>query len=160
MDFDAPGVLLVRPADPRPELGAARHAARVVGSLRAVFPNGFSLTTTITLAALTNGHVVRFIPIDYHPRIGRSKIHPLRDPLEFVQLILRTVLYFDPLRVFVPVSLALLAASVLVGGISWALATFWGKGRFLDSTTIILFVSALQMLAIGVLADLITKRIK
>lgn len=119
-----------------------------------VFPDGFSLTTTLTLAALTNGHVVEYLPINYHARVGRSKIRPIRDTMNFIRLILRTVLYFDPLKVFVPLTLALWAAAVGVGGLSWL------HGRLMDVTTIVLFMTGLQMLAIGALADLITKRLR
>jgi len=118
-----------------------------------LYPDGFSLTTTITLAALTNGYAVRHVPIEYRRRIGRSKIRPVRDTLSFVQLILRTVLYFDPLKVFVPLSLLLLLASIIVGLASKL------SGEFMDVTTTALFVTGLQMLAIGALADLVTKRL-
>jgi len=117
------------------------------------YPNGFSLTTTVTLAALTRGYRVRYLPIEYHHRVGTSKIRPIRDTLNFTQLILRTVLYFDPLRIFVPVSLALVIASAAVGVISKLM------GEFLDTTTILLFAASLQVLAIGMLADLINKRL-
>jgi glycosyltransferase involved in cell wall biosynthesis len=124
------------------------------------YPDGFSLTTTITLAALTNGWRVKYHDIDYHHRVGASKIRPIRDTVGFTQLILRTVLYFDPLKVFVPAALALFALSVLVGAGSWALAKWMGIGQFMDVSTVVLFVAAVQMLAIGALADLITKRLE
>ena len=118
------------------------------------FPDGFSLTTTITLAALTNGLSVRYVSIDYRARVGKSKIRPIQDTLGFIQLILRTVLYFDPLKIFVPLTLLLWLVGLIVG-LSSKLA-----GQFMDVTTTILFVTGLQTLAIGMLADLITKRMK
>lgn len=124
------------------------------------FPDGFSLTTTVTLATLTSGCRVKFVPIDYHHRVGKSKIRPIRDTLNFVKLIIRTVLYFDPLKVFLPVSMALLLASLLIGGGTLALSAIWGIGHFLDVTTLVLFVTGLQLLAIGALADLLTKRMR
>ena len=63
-------------------------------------PNGFSWTSTITLAMLTNNYQVKYTPIAYHKRSGRSKIRPIRDTLNFLQLIIRTVVYFEPLKVF------------------------------------------------------------
>lgn len=124
------------------------------------FPDGFSLTTTITLAALTNGHRVKYIPINYHHRVGQSKIKPIRDTINFTKLIVRTILYFDPLKVFLPLSFYLFLAAMLIGGGSLFIATFFDKGEFLDVTTLLLFVTSLQMLAIGALADLITKRMQ
>ncbi|OPZ16486.1 MAG: Undecaprenyl-phosphate 4-deoxy-4-formamido-L-arabinose transferase [candidate division BRC1 bacterium ADurb.BinA364] len=121
------------------------------------FPDGFSLTTTITLAALTNGYDVRYEPIEYARRVGRSKIRPIRDTLNFVQLILRTVLYFDPLKVFVPLSLALFAAAAGLSVFSIVRAVFF-EGRVLDASIFIFFTGGCQTLAIGALADLIVKR--
>lgn len=118
-----------------------------------LLPDGFSLTTTITLAMLTDGHKVAFHPIDYRRRKGRSKIRPIRDTLNFFQLIIRTIMYFDPLKIFFPLSLMLLLASALVLVISYFFAR-----QVMDITTIIFFVGALQMLAIGLIADLIVKR--
>ena len=120
-----------------------------------LLPDGFSLTTTITLAMLTDGHKVEFHPIDYRKRKGRSKIRPVRDTLNFFQLIIRTIMYFDPLKIFFPFSLMLLLASALVLVISY----FFDR-QVMDITTIILFVGAIQMLAIGMIADLIVKRDK
>ncbi len=44
-------------------------------------PDGFSCTSTATLASLNCGHAVVFLPVKYGPRsaAGRSKFHPLWD---------------------------------------------------------------------------------
>ena len=67
-----------------------------------LLPDGFSFTTTITLAMLVNGYRVAYEPIDYHARVGRSKIQPIRDTLRFMRLVIMIGLYFAPLRVFMP----------------------------------------------------------
>ncbi len=82
----------------------------VVERFLKILPDGFSFTTTITMAMMTNRYNVVFVPISYSARIGKSKIQPIRDTLRFIQLILRTGMYFAPLRVFGPVILLLLAA--------------------------------------------------
>jgi len=82
-----------------------------------LLPNGFSFTTTITLAMLNNGYLVGFVPINYFQRIGDSKIHPIKDTYNFVILVLRISLYFRPLKIFIPMSLLLLLLSVLWGGL-------------------------------------------
>lgn len=121
-----------------------------------LYPEGFSLTTTITLASLTSGRRVQYIPIEYHPRVGSSKIRPIQDTLEFLKLIIRTVLYFDPLRIFLPLGLILILAGILVGVGSKILPPH----KLMDVSTLLLFVSGVQVLAIGALADLITRRMK
>ncbi len=119
----------------------------------AILPSGFSFTTTITMAMLCNERKVAWIPINYSERTGRSKIRPVRDTLNFLILITRTILYFNPLRVFLPVSLlagALFGASLVYD--IWIL-------RNLTEKTLIFLFGAAQLLAIGVLADLISKRL-
>jgi glycosyltransferase involved in cell wall biosynthesis len=119
-----------------------------------LLPSGFSFTTTITLAMLTNGYPVRFEAIDYEHRAGQSKIKPIRDTLNFIQLIIRTVMYFDPLRIFVPLSLFLILASAVVLVLSIALTE-----QVMDVTTVVLFVAGLQMLATGMIADIVDRRL-
>ena len=117
-----------------------------------ILPDGFSFTTTITLAALTNGHRVKYIPIDYHKRIGKSKIRPIRDTLNFFQLIIRTVLYFDPLKIFIPLSAILFLLGLAVFIYSYSFAP-----EVLDTTTAIFIISSMQILAVGLIADLVVK---
>ena len=118
-----------------------------------LLPDGFSFTTTITLAMLTNNYIVEFIPIEYKIRSGRSKIRPIRDTMNFIQLILRTVLYFDPLKIFLPISVLFFVASIAVLILSYLFTP-----KVMDITTVILFISGVQILAIGMIADLIDKR--
>lgn len=120
-----------------------------------ILPGGFSFTTTLTLAMLTTDREVRFVPINYLKRAGRSKIRPIHDTLNFLQLILRTVLYFNPLRIFLPIAIFFLLASIGVLVYS-ALA----MEKILDTTVTILFVAFVQMLSIGMLADIVDKRNK
>ena len=127
----------------------------VVEKYLGILPDGFSFTTTITLAMLANGYLVRYIPIDYRKREGKSKIKPIRDTLNFIQLIVKTVLYFEPLRVFTPLSMVFIFASLGV-----LLYSFFFKPQIMDITTLVLFVTGVQMLAIGMLADLINKRLR
>lgn len=125
-----------------------------------LFPNGFSLTTTITLATLVDGLRVKFHPIPYHRRVGASKIKPIRDTLNFIQLIFRTILYFDPLKIFLPISLLLFLLGACLGLGTLALNLAGVIEHPWDVTTALLILGAIQMLAIGGLADLIVRRLK
>jgi len=138
-----------------PDLNSGLRAMKkdVVMKFIHLLPDGFSFTTTITLAMLTNNYTVEFIPIEYHTRSGRSKIRPVRDTLNFLQLIIRTVLYFDPLKIFLPISAFFFIASIAVLILSYLFTP-----KIMDITTVILFISGVQILAIGMIADLIDKR--
>lgn len=116
-------------------------------------PPGFSLTATLTLAYLSEGLAVEYVPIDYLPRPGRerSKIRPLRDTLSILLTIVRTITYFNPLKVFLPASAVLAAAGMLI--------LFYGvlAHNILDGTIAVLLVSAVQMLVLGLVADLVAR---
>ena len=117
-----------------------------------LLPNGFSFTSTITLAMLTNNYDVCYVPIDYYKRSGKSKIRPIRDTLNFIQLTIRMVLYFNPLKIFLPLCLPLI---LLGGGLIAYQAIFL---RNITSVSIIISLAGIQLLAIGMIADLIDKR--
>jgi glycosyltransferase involved in cell wall biosynthesis len=116
-----------------------------------LFPSGFSLTTTITLALLCNGYAVRYVPVDYYRRTGSSKIRPIRDTYNFFLLVIRTIMYFDPLRVFAPVALVLLLA-----GIVFAAYEIYVFHNITTAAAIFLF-AGVQTGILGLLADLIVK---
>ena len=117
-----------------------------------LLPSTFSFTTTITLAMLCNDYSVKFHPIDYHQRIGKSKISPIRDTANFVLLIIRTVMCFNPLRVFLPLSFLLMLL-----GICWAGYTAVAIHNITDSGILVILTSII-IGAMGLLADLIVKR--
>lgn len=122
-----------------------------------IFPKGFSLTTTITLAALTNNWRVNYHSINYLPRVGRSKIKPVRDTINFAMLILRTTILFDPLRVFIPLSLILFITSIILAIFSIVLYIISLGNDIGPLIAISLFIASLQLLALGGIADLIIR---
>ena len=141
---------------PIPDLNSGLRAFRrdFVLAYRPILPQGFSFTTTITLAALTNGHRVDYVAVDYARRAGRSKIRPIHDTLAFTSLIVRTVLYFNPLKIFYPVAAAL--GLLVVGSLYYDV--FIEQVPNLGDKTVLLFVATVQILSVGLLADLIEKR--
>ena len=117
-----------------------------------ILPDGFSLTSTITLAAMTNGYRVLYKKIDYADRKGSSKIRPISDTLNFLILIIRTVLLFRPLKVFVPLFFLLF----IPGFVLFLLRVFIGEGYAISS--MILLLASLQVLTVGMLADLVDRK--
>jgi glycosyltransferase involved in cell wall biosynthesis len=116
-------------------------------------PSSFSFTTTLTLALLTSEYRVCYVPISYHKRVGRSKINPIKDTLNIAGLIVRTAMYFAPLRVLLPISGALLLLAVIV-----LLGSQLLTGRIMDVTVIVITMAALQVAVVALVADLIEKR--
>jgi glycosyltransferase involved in cell wall biosynthesis len=139
---------------PIPDLNSGLRVFRksVVEKFLKILPDTFSFTTTITLAMLTNNYIVHYEPIDYRYRVGQSKIKPIRDTLRFVQLILRTGVYFAPLRVFLPL------ATVFFSGCMFTLIQDIFVREDLTERTLILFIAATQTAMFALLADMIDKR--
>ena len=116
-----------------------------------ILPDGFSFTTTITIAMITNNFNVKYIPIDYEKRIGKSKIRPIYDTLNFISLITRMVIYFKPLRVLMPIGLTLLTIDLVkiiydIQNYDWHIAT----------STILLGIIAFNTIILALVADMIT----
>ncbi|MCK4648235.1 hypothetical protein KAT51_01805, partial [bacterium] len=110
-------------------------------------------TATITLAFLSDDYSVKYIPIDYRKRKGRSKIRPLRDTWGFLLLIVRTIIYFNPLKVLLPVAFFLFLLGIVV--------LFYSKfvlQQVMDITVILLIVISLLVALLGLIADLVVKR--
>lgn len=141
---------------PIPDLNSGLRAFRreLVLRYRAILPQGFSFTTTITLAALTNNHRVDYVEIDYASRSGESKIRPIKDTLGFTALIIRTVLYFNPLKVFYPIAFVL--GLIMMAALYHDL--FVEESPNLGDKTVLMFVAVVQLLSVGLLADLIDKK--
>ena len=123
-------------------------AVQFVGHL----PEGFSCVTTITMLFLMNGYSVRYKPVEYRPRSGRSKFHWLADTRRYVLQVVRMMLSHDPLRVFMP--LAAILGAVFAAKLGYDLT---GKDLRVASNTLLLGFAALQTLAIGLLADLVVR---
>jgi len=117
-----------------------------------VLPNTFSFTTTQTLCMLRNQFDVRYIPISYNARIGKSKIKPITDTLRFTQLILRTGMYFAPLRLLLPVVMVL--GLIFVGSLAYDIFAI----QNLTDKTVMLMLFTMNTLIFALLADMIDKR--
>jgi glycosyltransferase involved in cell wall biosynthesis len=110
-----------------------------------LLPQGFSFTTTITLAAACNGHPVEYLPIDYRARLGTSKIRP-RHAFDFTLLIVRTIVFFNPLKVFLPLGAVLALAGL-------AKFAYDITRDNLSESAVLGMLGALVVWAVGLLAD-------
>jgi glycosyltransferase involved in cell wall biosynthesis len=135
-----------------PDLNSGLRAFKrdlVVGYFR-LLPSGFSFTTTLTLAMLTNDYNVIFIPVNYYERTGRSKIRPVRDTMNFFSLVIRMVLSFRPLRVFVPVTALFILISTIK--VIYDIRTY---DFHIATSTVVLVTLTFQLLVLGLIADLV-----
>jgi len=118
-------------------------------------PKGFSCVTTLTMSFLGNGYSIAFFPIQYFPRAGRSKFHWLKDTRRYILQVIRMTLSYNPLKVFLPIGLILLAAGFIKLGYDWSNRDFR-----LAANTLLVFFAALQVITVGLLADLVVRATK
>ena len=117
-----------------------------------LLPPGFSCVTTITIAFLSNQHDLRYIPIDYAKRSGKSKFRFVSDAYRYILQVLRMVMYFNPLKVLMPVALTLLGIGIAKGIFDLVVHPL----RFAVNTVLI-FVTGLIIASLALLADLIVR---
>ena len=136
---------------PIPDLNSGLRVLRksLVQKFQHLLPSGFSFTTTITLALLCSECYVIYHPIEYHKRVGDSKIRP-KHAYQFLLLILRTVIYFNPLRVFLPLGAVFFLAGLAKLVYDIMLAN-------LSESAVMAILTAVILWSVGMLADQISK---
>jgi len=129
----------------------AFHREKIARFLH-LYPNGFSFPATSTMAAICAGYDVAFVPIDAYRRTkGESKIRLLKDGLRFPALALRLINMFNPLKIYIPVSIVLFA-----GGLGWTVRTYWLSAQ-MSAAAAGLFIIGVLALFMGFLADQISR---
>ncbi|MFS2033151.1 glycosyltransferase [Polaromonas sp. CT11-55] len=116
-----------------------------------LLPNGFSYPTTITMSFFRAGYGVAYVPI-HSPRrnSGASHIHPLRDGLRFLLIIIKIGTLFSPQKLFLPIS-----AGFFLTGLAYYLYTYMTAGRFTNMSAL-LFISAVFTFLIGIVSEQIS----
>lgn len=117
-----------------------------------LLPAGFSCVTTLTMSFLSNGYAVRYAPIDYAPRSGRSKFHWGRDTARYLRQVIRMVLLWNPLRFFAPVGSLLGAAGL--AKLAYDLIT---KDLRVTTNAVVLLLTAAAVLIVALVADLLVQ---
>src|SRR5262249_3164190 len=137
-----------------PDLNSGLRAFRRAVALPylRLLPPGFSCVTTITLACCCNQHDLRYVPIDYAKRSGTSKFRFVTDAYRYILQVLRMVMYFNPLKVLMPVALLLLGLGIAKD----VFDTVVHPLRFAVNTVLI-FVTGLLTPSLALLAALIAR---
>lgn len=112
----------------------------------------FSYTTSLTLAFIMNSRFVTYVPIDYYPRIGPTKVRLFKDSLKTLQYISEAAVFYNPVRIFGAMSLLLVVFSMLLLAANIFIRS---NGMFLLSVGSILV--SMVIFAMGLLAVVLTK---
>ncbi|MDE0268321.1 MAG: glycosyltransferase family 2 protein [Acidimicrobiaceae bacterium] len=118
-------------------------------------PVGFSCVTTITMMFLSNGYSVSYLPITYERRSGRSKFRWWSDTRRYILQVVRMVLSHEPLRFFMPITTIL--GVVFAVKLGYDLTS---KDFRVATNTLLLGFACVQILAVGLIADLVVRTSK
>jgi glycosyltransferase involved in cell wall biosynthesis len=137
-----------------PDLNSGLRAFRRQVSLPylRLLPPGFSCVTTLTLAFLSNQHQVDYLPIQYAKRSGTSKFHFIRDAYRYLLQVLRMVVYFNPIKVLMPLALTLLTVGSVKAVVDMVQYFFR-----VTTNAMLLIVTGLIIASLALLADLIVR---
>jgi polyisoprenyl-phosphate glycosyltransferase len=114
--------------------------------------DGFSFTTTITLIYLLTSKTVGYVQIPYHKRIGRSKVKIIRDSMRTMQYITEVTATYNPLKLFLLISVLLTILSLLF--LIYAAIDTNGMALI---TSAVFFTGACIVFAMGLIADPVGK---
>lgn len=118
-----------------------------------MLPDGFSFTTTITLAMHLSHLRVVYVPIEYRQRVGKSSIRPVSDTIRIFSQVFRTVAYFRAFRVFSAIATTMLAAAAGLAAATWALS-----GAVWQIPTAALAITGALFFGMGLIGDLVNAR--
>lgn len=137
-----------------PDLNSGFRAFRreVADQFLYLLPRGFSCVTTLTMAFLSNGYSIRYVPIDYAPRVGESKFHWWRDTRRYLLQVMRMVLMHEPIRFFGPPS-----ALLFLAGTGKLIYDLIDKSFRVGTNTIVILGLALALAGVGLIADLMVQ---
>jgi len=140
-----------------PDLNSGLRAFRRDVAMQYVhhLPAGFSCVTTLTMSFLANGYQVKYVPIDYFPRAGESKFHWWRDTKRYLLQVVRMTLSYNPLKVFLPLGIALLLV-----GLGKLIFDLFDKDFRIAANTLLILLASLQAITVGLLADLVVRATK
>lgn len=114
-------------------------------------PNGFSFSTTSTLAFMKEGYNICTFPIVVEERVGRkSSVKFFKDGPKTLMLLLRIIMLFNPLKIFLPASLIAGITGIAFGLYGYIIADRFSNGA------IILITLGMILFFIGLIADQIS----
>ncbi len=142
------GQYLVEQKLPDYNSGFRGFRREIIAGMLHLMPNGFSFSTTSTLAFLKEGYNIGTIPIEVSARIGRkSNVKMVKDGSKTLLLLFRIIMLFNPLKIFFPASIITFLAGVGFGIVGFILYDRFSNGA------VVLTMMGMFLFFIGLIAD-------
>lgn len=134
-----------------PDLNSGLRAFRRSSLLEilSLLPDGFSASTTSTIAMFRMGYAVHYVPISANIRRGsRSSVRFFKDGFSTLMLIINLTALFNPMRVFLPLAFFFIALS-LGYFIYYAMAV----RLHVTSLMVLLFITGVLLFFMGIVCE-------
>jgi len=113
-----------------------------------LLPSGFSFSTTSTFAFLKSNRRIKYVPIAMRKRVGKSSVKQFRHGFQTMMLMLRLIVLFEPLKVFLSTSFLL-----FVLGCASLVHNIVRNSANITDVTVLLLISSLLIFFLGLLTD-------
>lgn len=117
-----------------------------------LLPNTFSYPSTLTMALSRCGHSIAYVPIRLKPRMSKSKINLFSDGVRFILIMMRIAVFFNPLRIFIPISLLCLGT-----GLGHATFKILLRNEKYTGFSIMLITTGIMIFLMGLIAEQIAQ---
>ena len=118
----------------------------------------YSFTTTMTVAYMLCHLYVIYVPVEYRKRTGHTTVSVFRDTLQTFQFIVQTILFYNPIKIFLASALLIAVPSIALIVVGFALggplATFAGVlGLLTAALVVVLGFLSEQLRQILIISD-------
>ena len=131
--------------------GLRAYKKQLLLKLVHLMPDGFSFSTTSTVAYFSMKFRIKYVPIKVNQRTGNSTVNQVRHGTETILLMLRLIVLFNPLKVFMPVSLAMIFT-----GLTYQILIFFKDGLHIRAGAVIALIAGVQIFLFGLMIDQIS----
>jgi len=116
-----------------------------------ILPDSFSASTTMTMLYMKRNYDIDWINITTKERIGTSSVSQLSHGMYTMLLMLRVLMMFNPLKIFLP-----LAFLLFITGFSWGLYYYVVNEGGLSVFSSVYLILSVQLFLFGLIADQIS----
>lgn len=136
-----------------PDLNCGLRAIKrdVIIEMLELFPEGFSFSTTSTIAFYKMGYNVCYVPVTTRERIGKSSVRQVKHGPEVLLLILRLITLFSPLKIFINAAIAMFSIGVI-----YQIEEIIRKGFHIVNGALLLIIAGILVFLFGLMADQIS----
>src|SRR3954452_5933383 len=131
--------------------GLRVYRREVISKYTPLLPNSFSASITSLIILLERGYPLAFQPIDTNRRIGASKVK-ISDGFVALMLVLRVLMLFAPMRIFLRFGLMLVAIAIVYG-----LAVALTVGQGIPASAVGFALAGIVTAFFGLMADQISQ---